>query len=618
MEWKHAVSNSKTSLSIGRSKKKQKVLKAVKFYSPKYWTQKLKPPGMLGTNATSIEVSSGSSEVNLAFKHRKLHGSGTGFIRYQTVQSDNGLTDYYKTFCGVKCLSSSAHVNQPLMDSDDILGLLAVAEHRNIDFLPFQCDNSNPIGIGGTAKITRGAKISTNRGDKEYNFGLVFKRTQSEIEYKNRAEVFRAVLSEVYILGHPVVRHHPNISSLQGICWEIIHNEPWPVLIFKQAPYGDLGQFMKSGIELEFKDKIKICWEIGNALQLMHKCSNKKIPGRYKGGVERPSDHDRARYAISQQKGTPQFATYASEMVLSLLDSSSGNSRQRSALDGFFGRVLSYEEGSGNQTMRGLDIDTLPRLFGLPERRLPLLEQYGKSFLSESQASFKLPALLSRLSRCPQAVLRDVFKPLEQRAKSGLHGAEGDWDANSRNLACNVALCYQLGLGVNRNSEKAGVWLDIAGLTHKEPDDLVGMMESDTNSFYSSYNSDAKEITNTEHQAVGFSAPWLHRVLELKELKKVTSFSHPLWSRRETKKTFIAWMQLDLLTQKDPRSVLSLSSSPSHLIVFPTSATGILDLDLGLLVDKELQILTSLKVKKNVIGSEHQDTLHDMNKLYNL
>ncbi|KAF3288921.1 hypothetical protein TWF132_007795 [Orbilia oligospora] len=243
------------------------------------------------------------------------------------------------------------------MDSDDILGLLAVAEHINIDFLPFQCDNSNPIGIGGTAKITRGAKTSTNRGDKEYNFGLVFKRTQSEIEYKNRAEVFRAVLSEVYILGHPVVRHHPNISSLQGICWEIIHNEPWPVLIFKQAPYGDLSQFMKSGIELEFKDKIKICWEIGNALQLMHKCSR----------VERPSDHDRARYAISQQKGTPQFATYASEMVLSLLDSSSGNSRQRSALDGFFGRVLSYEEGSGNQTMRGLHIDTLPRLFGLPE-----------------------------------------------------------------------------------------------------------------------------------------------------------------------------------------------------------------------------------------------------------
>ncbi|KAF3249240.1 hypothetical protein TWF128_007911 [Orbilia oligospora] len=159
------------------------------------------------------------------------------------------------------------------MDSDDILGLLAVAEHINIDFLPFQCDNSNPIGIGGTAKITRGAKTSTNRGDKEYNFGLVFKRTQSEIEYKNRAEVFRAVLSEVYILGHPVVRHHPNISSLQGICWEIIHNEPWPVLIFKQAPYGDLSQFMKSGIELEFKDKIKICWEIGNALQLMHKCT---------------------------------------------------------------------------------------------------------------------------------------------------------------------------------------------------------------------------------------------------------------------------------------------------------------------------------------------------------
>ncbi|KAF3314300.1 hypothetical protein TWF173_004904 [Orbilia oligospora] len=679
--------NETPSLVVNQSKGKQRDLTSERFYSSTECTESL---GTLGTPpCNAIEARSLPREIKLVPKRRESTSCDNNFVP-GTLQDDNGETDFYRSIFThtIKQKTSSATIKQRLTDADDLLG--------------------------GTAKITRGAKVLTTRGD---NLGLVFKRTKAEIDDENQdvATVYRAVLSEVYILGHPVVRHHPNINNLQGICWEVVQNRPWPVLIFKQAPYGDLGQFMRTeeGRNLGLKDKIKLCWEMGNALHLMHSCNAvhgdikpenvlicKDADGRFLAQVidfgystifadeeneevtlptswpwtapeikpQQPVTLEQAkaadifsygllcfwllcygvlepepgspiytpnRYTIDQNKSSPRFAADVCNTVASILANEPDDIRQRLALDYFFQRVLFFSEGSQNQEKRVLDVDTLPRLFGLPERPLPLLKKYGKSSLLKSQASFKLPALLSRLSRCPQIVIGDVFKRLVERTEACLE--DDSWDASLGSLAYDLALCHELGLGTDRSPEMAEIWCNIAGTDRAALGNVVKMMESDTNGFYTIFNlefsdrhSSLKRAEEKENDAIKFSVPWLDKILEQKDDESIEYDSRVIdlddggdesWvgyleKGKDEEGFFVSWMQFNSSSHDNRDTSSDRSISSSQLVVFPASTKDILDREA--LRTKQIQLCASLEAKRNVIGSEHQDTLKDINTLYYL
>ncbi|KAK6504217.1 hypothetical protein TWF506_002423 [Arthrobotrys conoides] len=182
----------------------------------------------------------------------------------------SGLTNFYGRGTS---FSTSASVEN-YSSSYDIIDFLAVAQHRRLQVLPFRWNPASEVGLGGTAKITQAATISVAYQDgTKSDIKYVAKRFQAEgAMYQDKDNAYQGLLSEAYILGHPVVRRHPNINSVEGIAFDVIFDEVWPVLIFKMTEHGDLRQFMKTveGQKLSFDQRVELCWEIGHAISLMH------------------------------------------------------------------------------------------------------------------------------------------------------------------------------------------------------------------------------------------------------------------------------------------------------------------------------------------------------------
>src|SRR5205814_3100052 len=83
---------------------------------------------------------------------------------------------------------------------------------------------------------------------------------------------FSPVMSELAILRHEPIMAHPNIIECLGVTWDIEQvTEPsiWPVLVLEYSECGSLAEFNKS---LPFDTKIRICIDIGSALQCLHSC----------------------------------------------------------------------------------------------------------------------------------------------------------------------------------------------------------------------------------------------------------------------------------------------------------------------------------------------------------
>jgi hypothetical protein len=85
-------------------------------------------------------------------------------------------------------------------------------------------------------------------------------------------------MTEVSVLGHPVVRGIPYFIRLEGVCWDFTDDGVWPVLVFKKAHHGNLREFLWSeeGKSITFSQRLQICSEIGSAVMTMH--AFRKIP----------------------------------------------------------------------------------------------------------------------------------------------------------------------------------------------------------------------------------------------------------------------------------------------------------------------------------------------------
>ena len=97
--------------------------------------------------------------------------------------------------------------------------------------------------------------------------------TQRPEEVKTR---FRALISEISVLGHPSVREHPNIISLLGVCWDILPSGcVWPVLVFERTALGDLWSFVESdeGKIISTEVRLKLCADVATAVRDLHQSS---------------------------------------------------------------------------------------------------------------------------------------------------------------------------------------------------------------------------------------------------------------------------------------------------------------------------------------------------------
>lgn len=149
----------------------------------------------------------------------------------------------------------------------DFLDFLGVAQSLKIDFLPITWQSAlDNVGEGGSAEI-RQALINL-----QMTFAFKqLKRPRSTIQATRN---LRALMAEILILGHPNIRSHPNVASIEGICWDVVHGgeEVWPVLVFEKTRHLDFSRFILSGPgkELDSKSRLDILFDVALAVRDLH------------------------------------------------------------------------------------------------------------------------------------------------------------------------------------------------------------------------------------------------------------------------------------------------------------------------------------------------------------
>ena len=146
----------------------------------------------------------------------------------------------------------------------DFLSCIAIAQHLRIDLLPILwLPEVEVVGVGGTAEI-RQATVNAR-------VELAFKRLKLD-----RLGTFRSIYSEISILGQARIREHPNIVTLEGVCWDIdmSGSAVWPVLIFRKTNHGSLRKFVQSEAcdNLSFDDVLSLLYDIAKGINCLHRC----------------------------------------------------------------------------------------------------------------------------------------------------------------------------------------------------------------------------------------------------------------------------------------------------------------------------------------------------------
>jgi hypothetical protein len=180
-------------------------------------------------------------------------------------------------------LSSSFWINdkQPLSTikipsmsiHNDFISFLAVAQYYELDLISITWQPGlGQIGTGGTSEIRQ----SSLDPEASFAFKCYTRMYQSQQGTFDEERVYNALVSEISILGHPLIRHHQNIVNLKGICWEAPPEteKVWPILILEKAQLGDLQSFICSeqGRKMSFEERLGLCTDGGSALVTMHRC----------------------------------------------------------------------------------------------------------------------------------------------------------------------------------------------------------------------------------------------------------------------------------------------------------------------------------------------------------
>ena len=178
--------------------------------------------------------------------------------------------------------AESAAPQTPL-DRCDLIAFLGVAQSRSMDLLSMTWEPTlDCLGQGATAEI-REAFFDTRT-----SFALKRQRFRSGYDVMElETRLLPSLAAEVAVLGHPSIWDCPSVAKLKGICWEVYppddqalsREEPIksrkagivPILVFENAKYGDLYQFMthEPGQQLGLDDRLWLCTEVASGIAIM-------------------------------------------------------------------------------------------------------------------------------------------------------------------------------------------------------------------------------------------------------------------------------------------------------------------------------------------------------------
>jgi len=188
-------------------------------------------------------------------------------------------------------------------DDNDFIAILETCQNLEIDFLPITWQPAlETLGVGGQAEVHQSLVTAA----LSFAFGRI-KPGASTREAERAA--YQALRSQLLVLGNPIIRSHPNVISLMGVCWDIqprvdhgsgggdstgnleTHDKKiellenahagkwmvWPVLVYEKTKHGDLFCFLESPAaqDLDTKQKWKLCEDIAAGIRDMHKNRNR-------------------------------------------------------------------------------------------------------------------------------------------------------------------------------------------------------------------------------------------------------------------------------------------------------------------------------------------------------
>lgn len=175
------------------------------------------------------------------------------------------------------CRSSSAWPVEPIETQTpyDLVSFLATAQALGIDIIALTWQPAlGQMARGGTSGIQELlVKLESSFAFKVFEY--------SDNAAKDERDVYRALISEITVLGQSSLRKHPNIKPVLGVCWDPREDgRVWPVLVSEKSRCGNLQEFMESeeGRGLSFEARLKICAGIARAIRDMHNCRKSTIP----------------------------------------------------------------------------------------------------------------------------------------------------------------------------------------------------------------------------------------------------------------------------------------------------------------------------------------------------
>jgi serine/threonine protein kinase len=145
---------------------------------------------------------------------------------------------------------------------------------------------SNVIGSGSqfTARILRlpPGTITIRKSGKEKaplkeGQCLVLKRPVLALDENDRfveSETIRSIVTELRVICHPALRHHPRILDVYGFAWEREDNLPGvsvsPLVAVEYGEFGTLDEYLAGSHPLSLDDKLRLASDVAHGVDAIH------------------------------------------------------------------------------------------------------------------------------------------------------------------------------------------------------------------------------------------------------------------------------------------------------------------------------------------------------------
>ena len=153
--------------------------------------------------------------------------------------------------------------------TNSLLTFFAIVQHYEIDLVPYMYEMEVLLAGSGATSNIRQKHLSKEAG-------LVFKviRIRDACGIDDKEATYNALISEISVLAHESLRHHPGIVKIECVSFEVVEDDTqvWPVLVLQKAQYGNLDQFMRTehGRKTTLKDRMEFCIQIASAVLALH------------------------------------------------------------------------------------------------------------------------------------------------------------------------------------------------------------------------------------------------------------------------------------------------------------------------------------------------------------